>query len=155
MCIRDRFEPDSSEYLTPSALRLRGELDVAALSRALSGLVARHESLRTTFESVGGRGVQVVHPPYEVELPVLDLVGLVDEERGTELDRVLAQEARRPFDLVAGPLMRVGLVRLGAQEHVLSLTLHHIVTDGWSNGCLLYTSPSPRDRTRSRMPSSA
>ncbi|MCA1681806.1 MAG: condensation domain-containing protein, partial [Actinobacteria bacterium] len=104
---------------------------------ALSGLVARHESLRTTFESVGGRGVQVVHPPYEVELPVLDLAGLADEERGTELDRVLAQEALRPFDLVCGPLMRVGLVRLGAQEHVLTLMLHHIVTDGWSNGVLL------------------
>ncbi|MCA1681875.1 MAG: condensation domain-containing protein, partial [Actinobacteria bacterium] len=117
--------------------RLCGELDVGALSRALSGLVARHESLRTTFESVGGRGVQVVHPAYEVELAVLDLVGLAEQERGTELDRVLAREACRPFDLAVGPLLRVGLVRLGAQEHVLSLTLHHIVTDGWSNGVLL------------------
>ncbi|MDQ3989490.1 MAG: condensation domain-containing protein, partial [Actinomycetota bacterium] len=133
----NEFEPDSSEYITPLALRLRGELDVAALSRALSGLVARHESLRTTFESVQGRGVQVVHPPYAVELPVLDLVGLADEERGSELDRVLAQEALRPFDLAGGPLMRTRLVRLGAQEHVLSLMLHHIVTDGWSNGVLL------------------
>ncbi|MCA1681619.1 MAG: amino acid adenylation domain-containing protein, partial [Actinobacteria bacterium] len=133
----NEFEPDSSEYITPSALRLRGELDVAALSRALSGLVARHESLRTTFESVGGRGVQVVHPPYAVELPVLDLVGFDDEERGAELDRVLAREALRPFDLSRGPLLRVGLVRLGAQEHVLSLMLHHIVTDGWSQGVLL------------------
>jgi non-ribosomal peptide synthetase component F len=133
----NEFEPDSSEYLTPSALRLRGELDVAALSRALSGLVARHESLRTTFESVGGRGVQVIHPPYAVELPVLDLGGLAEQERGTELDRVLAQEARRPFDLAGGPLLRTRLVRLGAQEHVLTLMLHHIVTDGWSNGVLL------------------
>ena len=106
----NELEPGSSEYITPSALRLCGELDVGALSRALSGLVARHESLRTTFESVAGRGVQVVHPPYEVELPVLDLVGLVGEERGTELDRVLAREARRPFDLAVGPLLRVGLV---------------------------------------------
>ena len=133
----NEFDPNSGEYITPSALRLRGELDVAALSRALSGLVARHESLRTTFESVGGRGVQVIHPPYAVELPVLDLGGLAEQERGTELDRVLAQEARRPFDLAGGPLLRTRLVRLGAQEHVLTLMLHHIVTDGWSNGVLL------------------
>ncbi|MGH3782221.1 MAG: condensation domain-containing protein, partial [Pseudonocardiaceae bacterium] len=133
----NEFEPGSSEYVTPSALRLRGELDGGALGRALSGLVARHESLRTTFESVDGRGVQVVHRPYEVQLPVLDLAGLADGDRRVELDRVLAQEASRPFDLSRGPLMRVGLVRLAPDEHVLMLMLHHIVTDGWSNGILM------------------
>ncbi|MGH3784126.1 MAG: condensation domain-containing protein, partial [Pseudonocardiaceae bacterium] len=133
----NEFEPDSCEYVTPSALRLRGGLDGAALGRALSGLVARHESLRTTFEAVAGRGVQVVHPPYEVQLPVLDLAGLAPVDRRVELDRVLAQEASRPFDLSRGPLMRAGLVRLAADEHVLMLMLHHIVTDGWSNGILM------------------
>ncbi|MCA1682224.1 MAG: condensation domain-containing protein, partial [Actinobacteria bacterium] len=133
----NEFEPDSSEYITPCALRLCGVLDVGALTRALSGLVARHESLRTTFESVDGRGVQVIHPPYEVELPVLDLTGLADHDRRIELDRVLAQEALRPFDLARGPLLRVRLVRLADQEHVLTLVLHHIVTDGWSNGVLM------------------
>ncbi|MCA1681962.1 MAG: condensation domain-containing protein, partial [Actinobacteria bacterium] len=132
----DVFQPDSSEYITSSALRLRGGLDSGALARALSAVVARHESLRTTFESVQGRGVQVVHPPYEVSLPVLDLSGLSEVGRGAELDRVLAQEAVRPFDLSRGPLMRARLVRLGVQEHVLSLMLHHIVTDGWSSGIL-------------------
>ena len=133
----NKFAPDSSEYITPSALRLHGELDVAALGRALSGLVARHESLRTTFESVDGHGVQVVHPPFEVELPVTDLTGLGEEERSIELHRVLAQETSCPFDLSHGPLMRVRLVRLSGQEHVLSLMLHHIVTDGWSRGVLI------------------
>ena len=71
----NEFAPDSSEYITPWAWRLRGELDVAALARALSALVARHESLRTTFESVDGHGVQVVHPPGEVQLAVVDLRG--------------------------------------------------------------------------------
>ncbi|MCA1681775.1 MAG: amino acid adenylation domain-containing protein, partial [Actinobacteria bacterium] len=130
------FQPDSSEYITPSALRLRGVLDGGALARALSGLVARHESLRTTFESVDGRGVQVVHPPCEVQLPVLDLAGLPEADRHAELDKVLAQEASRPFDLSRGPLMRARLVRLAADEHVLTLVLHHIVTDGWSDGIL-------------------
>ncbi|MCA1681610.1 MAG: amino acid adenylation domain-containing protein, partial [Actinobacteria bacterium] len=123
--------------MTPTALRLRGELDIAALGRALSAVVARHESLRTTFESVDGRGVQVVHPPSEVALPVLDLSGLAQADREAELGQVVAREALRPFDLARGPLMRVGLVRLGAQEHVLTLMLHHIVTDGWSNGVLM------------------
>ncbi|MCA1681690.1 MAG: condensation domain-containing protein, partial [Actinobacteria bacterium] len=133
----DQFEPESAEYISPAALRLCGVLDGGALARALSGLVARHESLRTTFDSVQGRGVQVVHPPYEVEVPVLDLGGLAEADREVELDRVLAQEALRPFDLARGPLMRTRLVRLGAEEHVLSLMLHHIVTDGWSNGVLM------------------
>ncbi|MCA1682213.1 MAG: condensation domain-containing protein, partial [Actinobacteria bacterium] len=130
------FEPDSSEYITRLALRLGGELDVAVLARALTGLVARHESLRTTFESVDGRGIQVIHPPCDVELPVLDLSGLAEDERRSELDRMLAQEAWRPFDLARGPLMRIRLVRLGAAEHVLSVMLHHIITDGWSSGVL-------------------
>src|SRR5918998_2411953 len=114
----NEFQPDSSEYITPSVLRLRGVLDSGALARALSGLVARHESLRTTFESVAGGGLQGVHPPGEVELPVVDLSGLSEVDRHAELDRVLAQEAMCPFDLSRGPVMRARLVRLAAHEHV-------------------------------------
>ncbi|MCT9935423.1 condensation domain-containing protein, partial [Planotetraspora sp. A-T 1434] len=136
------FEPDSTEYLTPMALRLRGSLDVPALRSALSGLVARHESLRTTFEEVEGRGVQVVHPPYEVALPVLDLSGSAakngrpERDREAELMQVLDQEAQHGFDLRYGPLLRARLVRMSDEDHVLTLTLHHIVTDGWSMGVL-------------------
>ncbi|TWP54344.1 amino acid adenylation domain-containing protein [Lentzea tibetensis] len=122
----NEFEPGSTEYLAPSAVRLRGPLDIDALSDALTALVARHESLRTTFDSVDGLGVQVVHPPYDVRLPVID----------GDLGRVLAEETTRPFDLRRGPLLRACLVRLDAEDHVLILVLHHIVTDGWSTGVL-------------------
>ncbi|WP_410667634.1 non-ribosomal peptide synthase/polyketide synthase [Amycolatopsis sp. cmx-4-68] len=121
----DEFEPGGTEYISPTALRLRGELDVDALRRALDTLVARHESLRTTFEAVDGRGVQFVHEPHRVELPVEEF----DEE-------TMAQEARRPFDLRTGPLLRARLFRRAADDHVLLLVLHHIVTDGWSSGVL-------------------
>ena len=130
------FEPDSAEYLTPTALRLRGRLDVPALSAAFTALVARHESLRTTFGSVDGRGVQLVGAPYEVRVPVLDLTGTPESERAAALAGVLAEETGRPFDLRTGPLLRVRLVRLAPEEHVLTLVLHHIVTDGWSMGVL-------------------
>ncbi|MET8178288.1 non-ribosomal peptide synthase/polyketide synthase [Streptomyces sp. NPDC005336] len=132
----DSFEPDSTEYLTPLALRLRGALDVRALSAALTALVARHESLRTTFDAVDGRGVQIVHEPSEIRLIPHDLSRLPAAEREAELAELLAYERARPFDLRRGPLLRTGLIRLGAEDHVLSLTLHHIITDGWSTGVL-------------------
>ena len=131
-----QFEPDSAEYVSAAALRLRGALDVGALGAALTGLVARHESLRTTFEERDGRGVQVVHPPYEVALDVVDLGGLPESERDVRLREALSREALRPFDLSRGPLLRLALIRLGATEHVLSMTMHHIITDGWSTGVL-------------------
>ncbi|MDQ2709421.1 MAG: amino acid adenylation domain-containing protein, partial [Actinomycetota bacterium] len=136
------FEPDSAEHATRGGLRLRGELDVDALGTAFTGLIARHESLRTTFEQVDGRGVQVIHSPGEVSLPVLDLSDLAHPdltppERAAELERVLAAESSEPFDLSRGPLMRVRLVRMGARDHALSLVLHHIITDGWSMGVLV------------------
>ncbi|MFD9741897.1 amino acid adenylation domain-containing protein, partial [Umezawaea sp. NPDC059074] len=128
----DQFEPGSPDYLTPSILRLRGHLDVSALSTALTALVARHESLRTTFDSVDGRGVQIVHPTHRVDVPVLDLTG-----RPEDLAGVLTEETTTAFDLRRGPLLRVRLIRLAEDDHVLSLVLHHIITDGWSNGVLL------------------
>ncbi|MGH3815616.1 MAG: amino acid adenylation domain-containing protein, partial [Pseudonocardiaceae bacterium] len=133
----DQFEPGSAEYIiTPIALRLRGALDVEALNSAVSGLVARHESMRTTFHSVDGRGVQVVHPPDRVDVPVLDLSGLPEAEQEAALAGILEQECARPFDLCEGPLVRPRLVRLAPQEHVLTVTMHHIVTDGWSTGVI-------------------
>ncbi|MBB5803972.1 amino acid adenylation domain-containing protein/non-ribosomal peptide synthase protein (TIGR01720 family) [Saccharothrix ecbatanensis] len=118
----DQFEPGSTEYVTPTALRLHGPLDLVALGRALDGLVARHESLRTTFDD----GVQIVHEPYDVVLSV--------EQRPWE--EVLLEEVGTPFDLREGPLFRTRLVRVTPEEHVLVMTLHHIITDGWSTGVL-------------------
>ncbi|MCL3995529.1 non-ribosomal peptide synthase/polyketide synthase [Streptomyces lavenduligriseus] len=133
----EEFEPGGTEYVTALALRLRGTLDTGALRAALDAVVARHESLRTTFDSVDGRGVQIVHPPREVPLPVRDLSQVADSLREPELRRLLAEDRARPFDLREGPLLRAGLIRLGEQDHVLSLALHHIVTDGWSTAVLL------------------
>ena len=133
----EEFAPGGTEYVTALALRLRGTLEPDALDSALSALVARHESLRTTFDSVDGRGVQLVHPPYEVRPVRHDLSALPEDEREPALRRLLAEDRARPFDLRRGPLLRAGLVRLADGDHVLTLHLHHIVTDGWSTSVLL------------------
>ncbi|MFJ9841392.1 non-ribosomal peptide synthase/polyketide synthase [Kitasatospora sp. NPDC101155] len=133
----EEFAPGGAEYVTALALRLRGALDTGALGAALTALTARHESLRTTFDSVDGHGVQLVHPPGEVPLDLRDLSELPEQERDSVLRGLLAAERARPFDLRRGPLLRTGLVRLADDDHVLALTLHHIVTDGWSTAVLL------------------
>jgi len=128
----DRLEPGSEVYNIPVAWRLAGALDVAALERALGEIVRRHEALRTVFREVDGSPVQIVAPPGGFALAVEDLSG-VDE---AAVGRRAGEEARRAFDLAAGPLFRAALLRLGAEDHVLLLTVHHIVSDGWSMGVL-------------------
>jgi amino acid adenylation domain-containing protein/non-ribosomal peptide synthase protein (TIGR01720 family) len=132
----DDFEPGGLDYVGFTAVRLMGKLDVDALSEAFTALVERHETLRTTFDSVEGRGVQIVHPAAEVQVPVVDLARLSHSHTIPELAQILDEEGRHPFDLRRGPLMRPGLVRLAADDHVLTLALHHIITDGWSNGVI-------------------
>ena len=128
----DHLEPDSAAYNIPLALRLGGELRLDLLRRALSEVVRRHEVLRTTFASRDGRSRQVIAPPGEVPLPVIDLSALSGPERQREADRLVAEEAGRPFSLVYGPLLRIRLARFAATDSVLLVTLHHIVSDGWS-----------------------
>ncbi|HEV3052756.1 MAG TPA: amino acid adenylation domain-containing protein, partial [Longimicrobium sp.] len=144
-----QMEPDGAGYNMPWPSRLRGHLDASALERALGDLVHRHEALRTTFRPVEQGAVQVVHPAGPAHLPVLDLTGLAPDEREREARRLAQEDAERPFDLERGPLFRATLVRLSDEEHVLLLTMHHIVSDGWSMGVLfrelftLYESASP------------
>ncbi|HEX8558916.1 MAG TPA: amino acid adenylation domain-containing protein, partial [Pyrinomonadaceae bacterium] len=130
----DRLTLGSSFYNIPQALRLSGPLDAGALGRSLNEIVRRHEALRTSFADSGGRPVQVVHDPRPLGLPLADLSGLPEPVREREALRLAVEEAHRPFDLSAAPLMRAGLLRLGPQEHVLLVTTHHIVSDGWSMG---------------------
>ncbi|HEX2077834.1 MAG TPA: condensation domain-containing protein, partial [Longimicrobium sp.] len=133
----DRMEPGNVFYNLPNAVRLRGALDVPALERALGEIVRRHEALRTTFAEADGSPVQVIAPFGGFALPVEDLSGLGEADREAAARRRVGEEAARPFDLSAGPLFRAGLLRLGAEDHVLLLSMHHIVSDGWSLGVLL------------------
>ncbi len=130
--VLDQLDPGSSAYNLPMGVRMRGALDVAALRRALDEVVRRHESLRTVIASAEGEPVQVVLGPAPVPLPVVDVAGLPAAEREREARRLADEEAGRPFDLARGPLLRLGLVRLGEADAAVLLTMHHIVTDGWS-----------------------
>ncbi|MFL5540994.1 MAG: non-ribosomal peptide synthetase, partial [Longimicrobiaceae bacterium] len=133
----DRMDPGRALYAVPLALRLRGPLDHAALQRALHALAERHESLRTVIRWMKGGAMQVVLPPGALPIESADLAGVDAGGREAELRRRLADEAARPFDLEQGPLARIHLYRLDANDHVLLLNLHHVITDGWSTGVLL------------------
>nr|ASV46716.1 non-ribosomal peptide synthetase [uncultured bacterium] len=133
----EQVEPGSPAYNLPSALRARAPLDAAALERALAEIVTRHESLRTRFGMVDGEPAQLVGPPGRFVLPVVDLASLPGPAREAEAGRLSVAEGRTPFDLGRGPLFRARLLRLAPEEHLLLVTLHHIVSDGWSIGVLL------------------
>ncbi len=132
----DQLEPGNSVYNVSGAFRLSGRLDVAALERSLNEIVGRHEALRTTFRSVEGSPRQVIAAQLILSLPVIDLSEHLQGAREDQVRRYAAEAARRPFDLSQGPLVRTILLRLGAREHILLLSMHHIVYDGWSMGIL-------------------
>ncbi|MFY0568156.1 non-ribosomal peptide synthase/polyketide synthase [Archangium lansingense] len=133
----DQLEPGSPVYNMPVAVRFQGALDVLALERAFSALIERHEVLRTTFQLEGEEPIQVISPTVAVPLTVVDLGALPEDQREPELRRLAGEEAVRAFDLVRGPLFRITLLRLNAGDHVLLMTMHHIVSDGWSTGVLI------------------
>ena len=126
----DQLEPDSAAYHIPAAVRMTGRLDLRALEQSLGAIVRRHEALRTTFALSDGEPVQVVEAESSLRPTLVDLSHLPGRE--AEARRLAAEEARRTFDLSAGPLLRFTLLRLGPEEHVALLTMHHIVSDGWS-----------------------
>src|SRR5579859_5531527 len=133
----DQLEPGLSAYNIPAAIRLKGPLNLAALEQSLNEVIQRHESLRTTFGKEEGRPTQVIAPTLTIKLPVVDLRKLPPGERETEVRRRVTAEAQRLFDLSKGPLIRGTVLRLGDEEHVGLLTMHHIVSDGWSTGILV------------------
>jgi amino acid adenylation domain-containing protein len=135
-----QMAPESPVYNLDSASRLSGPLDLAVLARSFAEVVRRHEVLRTTFGEPDGEPLQTVHPPAPFPLPLVDLGGLGGLAGGTqaaEAERLARQEAARAFDLARGPLLRAAAVRLGPWDHLLLLTLHHIVADGWSMALLV------------------
>lgn len=124
--------PESAAYNVSLATWLLGSLHVNHIEDALNEIVRRHEALRTNIDLVDGQPAQLISPSRTVAVPVSDLSGLPDAEREVEARRLAAEEIGRAFDLGGGPLLRVRLLRLSAEEYVLVLVLHHIVCDGWS-----------------------
>ena len=124
-------------YNVPLALGLEGELDLRALERSFSELLERHESLRTRFALADGQPVQLIDPPQQWPLEVVDLSELALPARTSRVQELRQEEVLRKFDLSCGPLFRVGVLRLSAQEHVVLMTMHHIVSDGWSMAVLV------------------
>jgi amino acid adenylation domain-containing protein len=128
----DQLEPGSPFYNLPHPVRLKGKLDAAALEASLNHVARRHEALRTTFHEENGKPVQRIAGNSGLKITVTDLTHLPELEQKDQAHKLASEEARRPFDLQRGPLLRVHLLRLGQEDHLLLLTMHHIVSDGWS-----------------------
>jgi amino acid adenylation domain-containing protein len=130
----EQLQPGSLSYHTPAAIRLDGSLDIAALEQALNEILRRHEVFRTTFSVVDGQPVQAIVPFQSVSLPVVNLGELPDAERSHKLQQLIAQWGQNLFDLAQAPLLRWMLLGVSEREHLLLLSTHHIVCDGWSAG---------------------
>jgi amino acid adenylation domain-containing protein len=130
----EQLQPGGSAYLITNAHHLQGPLSPLALQQAFSALVRRQASLRTTFDQRAGQPFQVIHPAGSSHLPVVDLQGLSQQAQERVARHLGQQEAGQPCDLAAGPLLRLWLLRQGRLRHVLLISLHHLITDGWSNG---------------------
>ncbi|MFC5743592.1 non-ribosomal peptide synthetase [Dyella tabacisoli] len=133
----DQLDRQSALYNIPLTLRLSGDLDIDALGRTLDEILQRHEALRTRFADQEGSPVQIVMPATALLLALSDLSELPSRERQVEAHRLLMEETQTPFDLESDLLIRGALLRLDAQEHILLLTMHHIVSDGWSMGVVV------------------
>ncbi len=132
-----QLEPESAAYNIPAVVRLQGELNIHALQRSLDAIVQRHEVLRTVFTTINGKPMQTVARSTAVPLVQKDFSNLPQKEREEEAKQTIISESKQPFDLSRGPLLRSILYRMGPEEHILLLAMHHIVSDGWSIGVLI------------------
>ena len=132
--VLDQMEPNNPLYNIPRTLRLRGTLQVASLESSLNEIVRRHESQRATFALKDSHPAQEIAPTLTIALAVQDLSALPEDGREEEARRIAVEEARTPFNLATGPLVRARLLRLASEDHVLLLTMHHIISDAWSAG---------------------
>ena len=128
----EQLQPGNAAYNIFSASRIKGRLDAALMERVVNALIVRHEVLRTTFTVVEDQPMQVIHPKMEITLTPIDLQSIPLERREQEALRLVTEDFSRPFDLENGPLLRVGLLRLADDDHVLHVNMHHTVTDRWS-----------------------
>jgi len=148
-----QLEPESPVYNLPVAFHLHGLLGRTALAEAIAEIVRRHEVLRTRLSEQDDQPVQVIAAAEPMPLPVVDLTPLSVPQREREIERLKTAEARRPFRLDRTPLLRAGLIRCGAEEHVLELTIHHVAADGWSMGILYRELAALYDAYRKGQPS--
>ncbi|MUG96489.1 amino acid adenylation domain-containing protein [Scytonema sp. UIC 10036] len=132
-----QLEPDSPFYNIPAAVRLQGQLNVEALQQSFNEIVSRHEALRTNFQTREGQAVAVISEKKPITLSIFDISDLPANRQKAEIKQQAFTEAQQPFDLKDDLLVRVKLLRLGEQEHIVLLTMHHIVSDGWSTGVLV------------------
>ncbi len=128
----DQLQPNSPFYNIPAALRATGNLNVAALQQSLNEVIRRHETLRTSFKVSKGKPYQVIQDPSELKINIIDLSQMTEKEQELKVQQLATEEAIRPFDLSSGPLLRVNLIRLQPDRHVILVTMHHIISDGWS-----------------------
>ncbi|MCT7952695.1 amino acid adenylation domain-containing protein [Ancylothrix sp. C2] len=133
----DQLQPNSSFYNIPLALRLSGQLNIAALESSINEIIQRHEALRTHFATIEGQPVQVIASSLNYQVQVVNLLHLSETKREIEVQRCVNEEANRPFNLEREPLFRVTLLQLDQIEYVLLFTIHHIISDGWSLSVLL------------------
>ncbi|MEA5581859.1 amino acid adenylation domain-containing protein [Nodularia harveyana UHCC-0300] len=133
----EQLDGGTATYNIPAALQLAGKLNVTAVEQALAEIVRRHEILRTCFKLVNGTPVQFIDPHATVTVTLTDLQPLPTQEQTTEIQRLLVLAAETPFNLQNAPLLRVELFRLGEESHLLLITIHHIISDGWSVGIFI------------------
>jgi amino acid adenylation domain-containing protein/thioester reductase-like protein len=133
----EQLEPGNTAYTIATAIHLEGAIHVALLEQSFTHLLQRHESLRTTFTLHQGQPAQIIHPASAFMLAYTDLSSLPADERALASERMIQQETQIPFSLEQGPLLRAQLCQLGEQEYILMLTMHHIISDGWSMSILV------------------
>ena len=124
----DQYKSGSHLYNISVAFRLLGNLNLTALHNAINHIVSRHEALRTTFTAKNGEPVQVIVLTLKLDLPIIDISDFTEDDRGREIQRLINEEAQKPFDLSCGPLLRTTLLRLKGDEHVFLLTIHQAST---------------------------
>jgi len=134
----NQLMPGSNAYNLPAQMVIDAQINIGAFQQALNEVMRRHEALRTTFALVGNHPVQRIRPPAALKLPLVDLRGLDPGERRVIAERLEQKTSLRTFDLETGPLVRANLIRVDEQEYLFLLSMHHIVTDGWSMGVLLH-----------------